>query len=122
MSINRGGLVPAGEGIVPAEVFPERTFQASTDQRLKGTARMHRSTRFLLVFPLVVSCGILSFFASLVICEEGLASPFETYGLGERGMAMGGAVSAIAEDYSATYYNPAGLRNSAKILRSVAFI
>jgi long-chain fatty acid transport protein len=33
----------------------------------------------------------------------------ETRGMGARAMAMGGAYTAVADDISATYYNPAGL-------------
>ncbi len=33
----------------------------------------------------------------------------ETYGVSIRSMAMGRAFTAVADDYSATYYNPAGL-------------
>lgn len=70
---------------------------------------MHRLTRFSFVFPLVLFCGILSILISLLTCGIGFAGPFETYGLGGRNIAMGGAVSAIAEDYTATHYNSAGL-------------
>ena len=38
-----------------------------------------------------------------------LANPFDVYGLGARSSAMGNAGTAIADDFSATYYNPAGL-------------
>lgn len=38
-----------------------------------------------------------------------LASGFENTGVGTRGRAMGGAFRAIADDWSAAYYNPAGL-------------
>lgn len=55
---------------------------------------------------------------ALIICL--LSSPFcpgtvqastlaETRGMGARAMAMGGAFTAVADDVSATYYNPAGL-------------
>jgi len=57
---------------------------------------------------LVFLYGILSFLALSVMPGPSLASPFDTYGFGGRGMAMGGAVASIIEDYTATYYNPAG--------------
>src|SRR5688572_1618707 len=37
------------------------------------------------------------------------ANPVDTYGLGSRSTAMGGAVSADVTDFSACYYNPSGL-------------
>jgi long-subunit fatty acid transport protein len=33
----------------------------------------------------------------------------DTYGFGMRAMSLGGAFTAVADDYSATFYNPAGL-------------
>ena len=37
------------------------------------------------------------------------ASPVDTYGLGSRSTALGGAMSASVRDFSACYYNPSGL-------------
>lgn len=37
------------------------------------------------------------------------ANPLDVFGFGSRETAMGGAVSADVTDFSATYYNPAGL-------------
>lgn len=37
------------------------------------------------------------------------AQPMDTYGMGSRSVAMGGAVTADVSDGSANYYNPAGL-------------
>lgn len=37
------------------------------------------------------------------------ANPLDTYGFGSRSVSLGGAVTADVEDFSATYYNPAGL-------------
>ena len=37
------------------------------------------------------------------------AQPMDTYGMGSRSIALGGAVTADVEDFSANYYNPAGL-------------
>jgi long-chain fatty acid transport protein len=37
------------------------------------------------------------------------ANPVDAFGFGSRGVAMGGAHTAVADDGSANYYNPAGL-------------
>ena len=37
------------------------------------------------------------------------ANPMETYGYGSRAISMGGAYSAVSDDFAAVYYNPAGL-------------
>ena len=37
------------------------------------------------------------------------ASPLDIYGFGPRAIALGGAFTGLADDYSALYYNPAGL-------------
>jgi long-chain fatty acid transport protein len=37
------------------------------------------------------------------------AQPMDTYGMGARSVALGGAVTADVADFSANYYNPAGL-------------
>ncbi|MBN8612314.1 MAG: outer membrane protein transport protein [Deltaproteobacteria bacterium] len=49
--------------------------------------------------------------AALVVASPSVASaqPMDTYGMGSRSIAMGGAVTADVEDFSANYYNPAGL-------------
>jgi len=48
--------------------------------------------------------------ALLLLSSSALASGFtDTYGLGSRAISLGGAVTAVADDFSAAYYNPAGL-------------
>jgi long-chain fatty acid transport protein len=37
------------------------------------------------------------------------AGSFDVFGYGARGMALGGAMTAVCDDYTAVYYNPAGL-------------
>lgn len=37
------------------------------------------------------------------------AQPMDTYGMGSRSIALGGAVTADVEDFSANFYNPAGI-------------
>jgi long-chain fatty acid transport protein len=43
------------------------------------------------------------------------ANPFDLYGFGPRAMGMGGAFTSLADDYTATYYNPAGLTVRRKV-------
>ena len=69
---------------------------------------MPRPLQSVLFLMLVVLVGTLNFLIQLMMPGTSLASPFDTYGFGGRGMAMGGAVASIVEDYTATYYNPAG--------------
>jgi long-chain fatty acid transport protein len=47
--------------------------------------------------------------AFLLLPSKALANEADAYGLGSRSAAMGGAVAADAEDFSANYYNPAAL-------------
>ncbi|MDQ3032520.1 MAG: hypothetical protein M3Y87_08900 [Myxococcota bacterium] len=47
--------------------------------------------------------------ASGGLSSRASAQPMDTYGLGSRSIAMGGAVTADVSDFSANYYNPAGL-------------
>ena len=47
--------------------------------------------------------------ASLTAAAAAHANPLDYFGFGARGMAMGSAQVAIADDFSANYYNPAGL-------------
>src|SRR5687767_10708176 len=46
----------------------------------------------------------------------------DTYGFGSRATAMGGAVSADATDFSAAYYNPAGLVGATGVSVSVGYL
>ena len=43
------------------------------------------------------------------------ANIFDVYGMGARGIGMGGAQAAQANDYTATFYNPAALARSKRI-------
>lgn len=45
----------------------------------------------------------------LLIAAPAAAQPMDTYGMGSRSIALGGAVTADVEDVSANYYNPAGV-------------
>jgi long-chain fatty acid transport protein len=74
----------------------------------KGVLKMPRTLQCVFSPTLVFLYGMLAFLIQPMMPGASFASPFDTYGFGGRGMAMGGAVSSIVEDYTATYYNPAG--------------
>ena len=56
-----------------------------------------------------VSLGVL--FALFGMVASVYASPFEIYGAGARGSALGNVGSTVSSDYHAVYYNPAALIN-----------
>jgi long-subunit fatty acid transport protein len=60
-------------------------------------------TRVRLLHALAV--GVLA----LVVVSRGYANPADAYGIGSRGIALGGALSGDVADASAVYYNPSGL-------------
>jgi len=51
----------------------------------------------------------LTIFVLVGLCGPSFADTERQYGLGSRAAALGGAFSAVADDFSASYYNPAGL-------------
>ncbi len=51
----------------------------------------------------------LTIAALLLVASSAHANPLDTFGFGSRGTAMGDAQVADATDFSANYYNPAGL-------------
>lgn len=53
---------------------------------------------------LLVVLGLLSSFGG-----RAQANPADTFGLGSRSLALGGAVAGGVSDFSANYYNPSGL-------------
>jgi long-chain fatty acid transport protein len=59
--------------------------------------------------------------AVLLVAGEARANPMDAFGFGSRGAAMAGAVSADASDFSATYYNPAGLARAHGLEVSVGY-
>lgn len=46
----------------------------------------------------------------------------DTYGFGSRAVSMGGAVAADATDFSAAYYNPAGLVGATGVSLSIGYL
>jgi hypothetical protein len=49
------------------------------------------------------------------------ANPLDTFGLGSRTTAMGGAGAADVKDFSASYYNPAGLARATGLELSIGY-
>jgi long-chain fatty acid transport protein len=56
-----------------------------------------------------------------VWCRGARANPLDVFGFGSRETAMGGAVSADVNDFSACYYNPAGLARARGLEVSVGY-
>jgi hypothetical protein len=50
------------------------------------------------------------------------ANPLDPFGFGSRGTAMGGAAAADVQDFSANYYNPAGLALARRLEISVGYV
>jgi long-chain fatty acid transport protein len=60
----------------------------------------------------------------VVICWSSVfASGYtDTYGIGNRAISLGGAFTAVADDFSAAYYNPAGLAQSKDLGLSIEYL
>jgi long-chain fatty acid transport protein len=69
----------------------------------------------------VGSIAALFALGALALASTAHAQPMDTYGLGSRSIAMGGAVTADVEDFSANYYNPAGLARGDMLRLSVGW-
>ena len=54
---------------------------------------------------------LLPAIAALLVLLPGsaYAGSFDVFGYGARGIGLGGAMTATADDHTAVYYNPAGL-------------
>ena len=53
----------------------------------------------------------VGFAALMFVVSTASAAGLSTFGVGARARSMGGAFRAIADDWSAAYWNPAGLAN-----------
>ncbi|NUP09044.1 MAG: hypothetical protein HOW73_23585 [Polyangiaceae bacterium] len=67
----------------------------------------------------LVAAGV--FTVAMVACGEASAHEPWTYGFGSRAAALGGAVAANVTDFSANYYNPAGLAGEEGIRIGVGY-
>ena len=52
---------------------------------------------------------LVALVAGVFAGHRAYANPIDYFGFGARGIGLGNAMSALADDFSATYYNPAGL-------------
>jgi hypothetical protein len=68
--------------------------------------REMRKSRFLIA--VAVMLGIVSWTAA-VFGADSHAAPYLRMGVGARALAMGGAFTAVSDDATAAYWNPAGL-------------
>jgi hypothetical protein len=76
--------------------------------------------KHLLMISMIMSIPIAASFAA-VNNSAGIIFPELTSGVGARAEAMAGAFTAVADDASAVYWNPAGLSRINKIKVSAAF-
>ena len=65
--------------------------------------------------------GLASVVGVMAMTSAALANPLDTFGFGSRQTALAGAVSADVSDFSANYYNPAGLARARGLGLSVGY-
>ena len=73
--------------------------------------------KFVFILIFVFTFGLSSFSSA----QEGIFFLGEELGVGSRAMGMGGAYVGIADDYSALYWNPAGLGQIRRMEVNVGF-
>lgn len=66
-------------------------------------------------------CSSLLVFLLAATASIARADNLDEFGFGARASGMGGAMTGLASDWSATYYNPAGLVNSKHLNTSFGF-
>lgn len=70
-----------------------------------------------------LACALALAAGALLLAEAPAhANPVETFGMGSRSTAMGSAVTADATDFSANYYNPAGLVGQKRLLIELGYV
>lgn len=57
----------------------------------------------------------LALWAALLVSPPCLGNPVDAFGLGARSVSMSGAMTAAAEGFAASYYNPAALANDDRL-------
>ncbi len=72
------------------------------------TRRLREMSKARFLVVVAVTVGMLSY-ATVGFGADPHAAPFLRMGVGARALAMGGAFTAIADDATAAYWNPAGL-------------
>lgn len=65
---------------------------------------------------------LITALALVALAPAARANIFDVYGMGARGIAMGGAQTSTVDDYSATFYNPAALARVKKIVFGGGFV
>ncbi len=68
-----------------------------------------------------VFAGLAEIVSLLAISGAARANPLDTFGFGSRQTALAGAVSADVADFSANYYNPAGLARARGLELSIGY-
>ncbi len=58
----------------------------------------------------------------LLLASAAAANPLDAFGFGARAIGMGSAHTAVAEDFSANYYNPAGLAAGRDLRLDVGYV
>ena len=66
--------------------------------------------------------AIVLFVALCAVPSAAGANPIDSFGLGSRGASMASAQAAVATDFSANYYNPAGLARGRDLRISVGYL
>jgi len=74
-----------------------------------------RKMKILLMFSVLVFCAISAH------AQEEIFFLGQELGVGSRAMSMGGAYTGVADDYSAIYWNPAGLGQIRRMELNVGF-